>query len=306
MRGRRTSKIGAKGREVKKPEVIKARDGRFWAPVGAIEIEDGFNVRDKTEPGKELKASILEQGVRNPIHVRWKDEKEDSLYIIDGERRYRAAIAAKWKEVPIVSHGHIGDRDALIISLSANEGQLSLTPEERAKGFSRLLESGLNAAEIAAVMACSRRTVTETLNVLGKALPRVRKAAMNGDKLPIRVASRAASLPAKEQERLLPKLRGKTSEEGLEVVREAEARLNVVKRGRKPGSTKKPKARVSVEPMDKAAYFENLLKNAEESVVFWMKQKPNSMALKAQYALILVFKGEKELADILPKDNLQE
>lgn len=291
----------------KKPKILNQKNGVVTAPLDSIRIEDEFNVRIDAQPDKELVASIAENGVLNPIHVRWKDDEEDVLYVVDGERRYRAAKIAMWTEVPVICRGHLNDKEALVVSLSTNENQLPLTREEKAEGFRRLRDIGMESTEISEVMGCSERLVAETLRLLDKATPPIRRGAMVNGKIPTRAASRAALLPPEVQERLAPRLEGKTTEESLALIRAEEKVLGIIPKGTRPRkhSTRKGARK---EVALKASTVLDRLRRAERNLKGLLKEKPNSLILRGQLHLCGVLKGKETLSSLLeggkkPKSN---
>jgi ParB family chromosome partitioning protein len=85
----------------------------------------------------ELAASIGEKGLIAPIVVR-PTPVADVYEIVDGERRYRAAVAAGLTLVPVVVR-QLSDQDVLEIQLVANIQRDDLTPLEEAKGYRALV-----------------------------------------------------------------------------------------------------------------------------------------------------------------------
>jgi ParB/RepB/Spo0J family partition protein len=291
-RGRRVS--NAKTASPPKDKILMSRNGQVMALIGSIKVQRDFNVRKDTDPDTVLFKSIEEHNVLNPIHVRWKDSKEDTLYIIDGERRYRAAKKAKWSEVPVVCRGHLDNRDALVVSLSTNEGQLPLRKMERAEGFRRLRKEGLDALEISNVMGCSERMVTETLRLIDKATPKLRKAVLSNGDIPDRAASRASTLPAEEQEKLTPQLKGLTTKEAVEKVQEVEQRLGVVPKGTRKTGSKKPLKLDKSAIMKRLDSVEPMLEQAHE-------KEPRSQTIRAQISLCEALRGEHTLESLFRK-----
>ena len=94
--------------------------------------------RQNYDEGKlaELKASIKEKGVLQPILVR---QSGDSYEVIAGERRLRAARALNLEQVPVVIK-NVTDREALVLALVENIQREELNPIESAQGFKRLIE----------------------------------------------------------------------------------------------------------------------------------------------------------------------
>src|SRR6266436_4043818 len=110
----------------------------------------------------ELTASIREKGVLEPLLVkplmgRWM--------IIAGERRWRAATAAKLKEVPCIEM-NVDDSAVAEIALIENMQRKDLTPWEEADGLRALCERfGYTHEEVARKVGKSRSTVTEALSI---------------------------------------------------------------------------------------------------------------------------------------------
>lgn len=110
----------------------------------------------------DLKQSILEKGVLEPILVRPRD---DGRYtIISGERRFRASFEAGLSEVPCIEMD-VADAELLEIALIENLQRKDLTPFEEADGYLALREKHQYTHEqIAKAVGKSRVTVTETLS----------------------------------------------------------------------------------------------------------------------------------------------
>jgi ParB family chromosome partitioning protein len=115
----------------------------------------------------ELAASIREHGVLQPILVRPKPGAPGHYQIIGGERRWRAAQAARLHEVPVVIRD-LGDREAMAAALVENLQRQDLNALEEAEGYSRLLEEfGLTQDLLGKAVGKSRSHVANTLRLLG-------------------------------------------------------------------------------------------------------------------------------------------
>jgi ParB family chromosome partitioning protein len=113
---------------------------------------------------RELTESIREKGVLEPLLVRFVS-REDTYYIISGERRYHAARAAGLREVPCIEK-IADDAQTLEIALVENLQRKDLTPFEEAEGLARLAQQfDYTHEEIARKIARSRVSVTETLSL---------------------------------------------------------------------------------------------------------------------------------------------
>lgn len=117
----------------------------------------------------DLKASIAQRGVLEPILVR---KKEDGRFtIISGERRFRASMEAGLTEIPCIEMDVEGS-DLLEIALIENLQRKDLTPFEEADGYSALQSRySYTHEQIAKSVGKSRVTVTETLRLSELPLP---------------------------------------------------------------------------------------------------------------------------------------
>lgn len=115
------------------------------------------------ESQKALVASVLKSGIIQPIVVR---KSERGYEIIAGERRWRAAQAARLQEVPIVIR-EADDREAAELSLIENIQRESLNPIEEADAYRTLMTTfSLSQGEISARVGKDRSTVANTVRLL--------------------------------------------------------------------------------------------------------------------------------------------
>jgi ParB family transcriptional regulator, chromosome partitioning protein len=112
----------------------------------------------------DLTASVREKGVLEPLLVRFVP-REDTYYIISGERRYHASTAAGLREVPCIEK-IADDGETLELGLIENLQRKDLTPFEEADGLHRLAEQfSYTHEEIARKISRARSSVTETLTL---------------------------------------------------------------------------------------------------------------------------------------------
>ncbi|MBR5428370.1 MAG: ParB/RepB/Spo0J family partition protein [Clostridia bacterium] len=112
----------------------------------------------------DLTESIREHGVLQPILVR--PVSDGSYRIVAGERRYRAAVNAGLKSVPVIVKV-LSDRDAALIALIENLQREDLTPFEEAEGIKKLMEEyGLTQEQTGDRLGRSRSAVTNALRLL--------------------------------------------------------------------------------------------------------------------------------------------
>jgi len=189
-----------------------------------LEVEKGFNV-SKNKNVDDLVPSLKEFGMDNPIHVRRK-KGEDKLFIIDGHRRYLAAQEAGLHVVGVVDHGFLSNADAWTLAYRQNYQRRKVTKSEGMETCRRLKDEGLQGAEIARRLGLAKSTVSEYLT-LARATPKLRAAAQKDTEdggIPKKVALRAARATKEKQEKMTPKLVGKTAPEA-EAVMPSQPRL---------------------------------------------------------------------------------
>lgn len=118
------------------------------------------NIRRDLGDVSELAASLRQVGVLQPLVVR--QEADGKFRIVDGHRRYEAAILAGLPALPCVAT-KASDAGAQIEIMLAAAMHKSLEPIEQAAAFKRLRAGGLSPAEIARRTGYSVATVTGRL-----------------------------------------------------------------------------------------------------------------------------------------------
>ena len=158
---------------------------------------------------EELSESIKTYGLLQPILV----QKRDGYYeIIAGERRWRAALKAGLKEIPVIVRDYTA-KEILELSLVENIQRENLNPVEEAKAYRRLIdEYSLKQDEVAQRVGKSRTTITNSLRLLGLD-DEVLSYLVSGE-LTTGHAKALLSLKNKEQQR---KLAARAVKEGLSV-----------------------------------------------------------------------------------------
>src|SRR6202051_5293566 len=113
---------------------------------------------------RELADSIRQKGVLEPLLVRYVP-REDTYYIISGERRFHASQAAGLHELPCIEK-IADDAETLELALIENLQRKDLTPFEEADGLQRLAEQfEYTHEDIARKIAKARSSVTETMSL---------------------------------------------------------------------------------------------------------------------------------------------
>jgi ParB family chromosome partitioning protein len=113
---------------------------------------------------RELADSIREKGVLEPLLVRYVP-REDTYYIISGERRYHASQAAGLHELPCIEKV-ADDAETLELALIENLQRKDLTPFEEADGLQRLADHfDYTHDDIARKIGRARSSVTEIMSL---------------------------------------------------------------------------------------------------------------------------------------------
>jgi ParB family chromosome partitioning protein len=124
---------------------------------------------------RELTHSIREFGVLQPVVVR--PDPSGGYELVMGERRLRAAVAARLAEIPAIVRTTADDamlRDALL----ENIHRAQLNPLEEASAYQQLLEEfGATHEELAQRIGRSRPQVSNTIRLLNLSLPVQRRVA---------------------------------------------------------------------------------------------------------------------------------
>jgi ParB family transcriptional regulator, chromosome partitioning protein len=167
-------------------------------PLSKIVVPDSFNPRGEVTDDRELEqlaASIRTDGCLQPIRVRATDQGD--YVLIAGERRYRAAVKAAVMELPAIIRpaGTVDEEehsDLLVEALIENDLRRNLDPLARARGYQRLLDSGLTVKGVAERLQTTQARVREHLRILK--LPDELQAKIAGDDVPLRAVKPLAQL----------------------------------------------------------------------------------------------------------------
>ena len=135
----------------------------FYCDIGSIR-PNPYQPRRRFSK-QELRAlsdSIKEKGIIQPLVVR---TVPTGYELIVGERRWRAARAAKLKQVPVVVKDVTG-AEMVEMALVENIQRQDLNPLEKAEGYYRLIkEFGLTQEEVAKRVGQDRSTVANFLRL---------------------------------------------------------------------------------------------------------------------------------------------
>ena len=136
-------------------------------PVTAIRANP-FQPRRDIDPAalEELKSSIRQVGLLQPVVVRPAPNGSPDYELIAGERRLRACQALGWEKIPAVQRA-VDDRTLLTLALIENLQRDDLSPVDEARGYDRLIaEFHLTQQDVADAVGRDRSTVANALRLL--------------------------------------------------------------------------------------------------------------------------------------------
>ncbi len=162
-------------------EVDDQKNEKFGEiPVREISANP-FQPREQFDPSalKELKQSIFEMGMVQPITVRQID---NGYQLISGERRLRAVKELGFKEIPAYILNVESDHEMLELALIENIQREDLNPLDIAKAYDRLISvCQLTQEQVASKVSKDRSTITNFLRLLK--LPLVIQESLRKDEL---------------------------------------------------------------------------------------------------------------------------
>lgn len=168
----------------------------MYVPIKDISVKQGHNKRKSTKPRYELSVSVQRKGVMTPIAVRSAD-KEDKYWIVDGECRYKAAMAAGLQYVPCEFLGKMTDEEAFWHHIDKNKHK-KFNKEEELECAKYCLERDLPSAEASQKLGWKLRKVQRYYQVLKKGTSLVHKVLEKG-RVSLKTAAALTSLPKEEQ-----------------------------------------------------------------------------------------------------------
>jgi ParB/RepB/Spo0J family partition protein len=153
-------------------------------PLAKIKPSNGDNPRSEfaDEQMAELVASVKRHGIITPLTL--APDGADGFTIIAGERRYRAAKAAKLRQVP--AQVRDADGEALTLAVTENVIRADLSPIEEARAYRRLADEQGGTAKVAQLVGKSERLVAERLDLLR--LPEATQELLAARRLPLACA----------------------------------------------------------------------------------------------------------------------
>ena len=131
-------------------------------------------VPNKNQPRKlfekealeELKNSIKERGIIQPLIVRKSDDQDDKYELIAGERRWQAAQSAGFHEVPVIII-EADNLKSLELAIIENVQRKDLNPIEEAESYNNLITNfGYDHEKVSQFIGKSRSHVSNSIRLL--------------------------------------------------------------------------------------------------------------------------------------------
>lgn len=158
--------VESKPKKEEAKEIAETKDDSPKTFVKITKVEPNRKQPRKTfdeDALNELADSIKQFGLLQPILVQ---DRKDYYEIIAGERRWRAAMKAGLKEVPVIIK-NLTEKEIVEIALIENIQREDLNPIEEAQAYKRLLtEFNLKQEEVAERVSKSRTAVTNSMRLL--------------------------------------------------------------------------------------------------------------------------------------------
>ena len=128
---------------------------------------------------KELAQSLKQHGLTQPVVVVY-DGGLDKYEIVVGERRFRAAKIADFKEIDCVVHTKLDDKQMCALALIENIQREDLNPIETALGYKSLIQKFMiSQTELGQYCGKSKAAVSNSLRLLNLE-PQMQDALRNG------------------------------------------------------------------------------------------------------------------------------
>ena len=227
------------------------RDGSLTElPIAEIR-PNPYQPRQDVDPAalEELKSSIRQVGLMQPVVVRTAPNGAGGYELIAGERRLRACQGLGWEKIPAVKRD-VDDRTVLTLALIENLQRDDLSPVDEARGYERLIaEFSLTQQEVADAVGRDRSTVANALRLLK--LPDAVLAMLHASQLTV---GHARALLGLDDPRVVTNLAREAVAQGLSV-REVEDR---VRGGRMP--ERRPRLKKGMGPAPEVRRVEDALR----------------------------------------------
>lgn len=151
-------------------------------PITQLVMHPG-NIRDDLGDLEDMARSVRQQGIVQPLTVTEHPSQPDLYRIVDGHRRFNAALLAHESRVPVIVRHDLDEDAQTVLMLVTGTHRREVNAMERARGYGRLHEAGWSMSDIAREIGCKPSTVSYYLNLLR--LPEVAQEQVETGDLPI-------------------------------------------------------------------------------------------------------------------------
>jgi len=141
----------------------------------------------------ELSQSIKQKGVLQPVIIR--KDADDKIYLVAGERRYRASKMANLEKIPAI----LTKGNPMEIAIIENLQRENLKAIEEAEALNQMLiEYNYTQEQLALIIGKARTTITETLS-LNKLPEEIKENCRRADNFPRRLLVEIAKQKTEEE-----------------------------------------------------------------------------------------------------------
>lgn len=146
---------------------VRRANGVHNIDLTRIMADKQHRVEFDRETLEQLADSLNANGLVQPIVVRW-DQGRKIYVIIAGERRFRAAQLAGWKEIKCdVKPDDISDGEIAELQLTENISRKDLNPIEKANAFTDVInKNGYTARDLAKKVGVNESTISRYVRLL--------------------------------------------------------------------------------------------------------------------------------------------
>ena len=131
-----------------------------------VKIDDEFAKKMGAKSLEDLKNSIKERGIIQPLIVRKSDDQDDKFELIAGERRWQAAQSAGLHEVPVVII-EADNLKSLELAIIENVQRKDLNPVEEAESYNNLIQNfGYDHEKVSKFIGKSRSHISNSIRLL--------------------------------------------------------------------------------------------------------------------------------------------
>ena len=265
----------------------------FHIPVGMIDVEPDFNNRLDfgSEIFDELKESIAEHGVQEPVRVIPHPKLKGRFYLREGHRRMKAVellvkAGIPIKKVPAIIAPKETAEQSLVRMLSSNNGK-PFTNIEMGLTFQKLKDFGWSVADIAKKTGCTDNKVyfCMSLTQLPKKYHKMMAQNIVQDSSLVEIFRKHKNSPEKAEKEIERSFKNREREQNAKL---KEAQREAKAKGENPEAVKVKPVKLTAKHLSPKSGLASPLKVLEEAISL-VDKKPELYDSKLVLAISTVF-----------------